>query len=127
MTVASRRSKAEVREYLLSKLESIIESSDEKTSDRLKAIGQMGTEFGLFVEQKNIKVDVSSIVRHFTDGQISTLLQDGKGDVLDAEIIHSDEGILPDHSGDSRDITPIRSDRVDVNRDPESISEDSSA
>lgn len=91
------RSKSDAREYLLGKLEDIIENESEKTTDRVKAITLYGQEHGLFVEQKNIKFDVSTIVRHFTDGQLAglaggTALTNGTdAHVIDVEYLPSAE------------------------------------
>ena len=62
-----------VRDFLLKFLEDTISNPDVPVKDRIKATEVMGREYGMFAEQKKVQVDVSSIVRHFTDGQLASI------------------------------------------------------
>jgi hypothetical protein len=90
--------KKEVKDRLLSFLDEIIDDPELTVKDKLKAVEMMGKEFGLFAEQKNVKIDVNSVVRHFTTGQLSGLI--GEGNVLKTA------DTLP--PGDTIDIDPVR-------------------
>ncbi len=68
-----RRSKDEVRDRLIGKLDAIIDDPEMSVKDILKAIELVGKEYGLFIETKNVKIDVNTVVRQFTDQQLRTL------------------------------------------------------
>lgn len=75
MSRLSKKSKAEVSEFLLDKLEDII--TDEKVGwkEKIKSIELAGREFGMFTERKQINVDIQSIVHQLTDRELKTLSQ----------------------------------------------------
>ncbi len=73
MPLLKNRSKEAVRENLLDHLSTIIDNPETSVRDKLKAIEITGREFGLFVERKQINVDINTIVRQLTDGQLQVL------------------------------------------------------
>lgn len=76
------RAKETVREKLLGHLESILEDDEVRTGDKLKAIELFGREFGIFVEQKKINIDVNTVVKHLSDGQLTSLMGETHGKQL---------------------------------------------
>jgi hypothetical protein len=79
---ATKRNKDDIRDKLLSKLEKIIDDPEMSMKDVLKAIELIGKEFGLFAEQRNVKIDVNTVVRNFTDQQLRSITGQG-GDSVD--------------------------------------------
>ncbi len=67
------RSKEQVKDTLLTELDNIISDPEVGVSVKLKAIELMGREFGLFVTQSKVNVDVNTVVRHLTDQQLTLL------------------------------------------------------
>lgn len=67
------RTKESVKEKLLDALEDIIDDVETKTASRIRAIEVFGREFGVFIEQKRVQVDVNTVVRHLTEGQLKAI------------------------------------------------------
>lgn len=89
-----KQSKEAVRERLLAKLDDIIEGDSEKTSDRLRAIETYGREFGLFIEQRKVSIDVQTVVKHLTDGQLNQYaITAESGDFIDVESAEGPRGV----------------------------------
>lgn len=87
MTRPSKQSKDVVKDRLLDKLDEVMEAPTTSVRDVLKAIELYGKEFGLFIEQRNIKIDVNTVVRQLSDRQLKTLSGEvgSDSDVIDVQ------------------------------------------
>lgn len=96
-------SKKEVKDRLMTFLDEVIDDPELTIKDKLKAVEMMGKEFGLFAEQKNVKIDVNSVVRHFTTGQLASLIGGNDvpqmvdalpaGDIVDIDAVRVSGGV----------------------------------
>lgn len=87
MPIKTKHSKEFVKDRLLTKLDEVIDNEMASTRDVLKAIELYGKEFGLFVEQRNIKIDVNTVVRQLSDKHLKALVGevDSDRDVIDVQ------------------------------------------
>lgn len=85
MSRLSKKSDIEIKEFLVDKLEDLITNDKTTTRDLIKSIELVGREYGLFIERKQINVDIHSVVRQLTDDQLKVLSgQVGdRGDYID--------------------------------------------
>lgn len=85
-------SKEDTRKFVLDKLIEIINDPEQKTRDILKSIELMGKEHGMFIEQKNIKVDIQALVSNMDQ----RVLKELAGEVIEGELVEGTKGLLSD-------------------------------
>lgn len=93
-----------VRKRLLKFLDDVIDNPDMTVKEKLRAVELMGKEFGLFIEQKNVKIDINTLVRHFTTPQLAVFTGGSDGQKSLPSGLNPEEDYIDcDYSGSPTD------------------------
>lgn len=85
MSRLSNRSEKDVKAILVDALSDIMDDGETPLREKIKSIELLGREYGMFVERKQVNVDVRTIVSQLTDQQLKVISGEvgDRGDYID--------------------------------------------